>query len=549
MIISRIVLVFIIPLCCCQLLRARTVETDEASQIALNFYSLYINSSSSVQAITGVFSLPVEDDPLLYVFNFSDGWVMVPASDAACPVLSYSPDGHFDPDAENPGSESWIGSYLHQLEMIRSEQISGTEQVALLWKRLSQGLYCDYYEGNTVDPLIHTQWNQNCYFNSMCPADTAGPCDHVYTGCVATAMGQIMNYYHYPFHGNGSNSYYDYPYGTISADFASVSYDWTAMANVVIAENEAVAGLLFHCAVSVNTDFGFIGSGAFDPDARDALVSHFNYKSGAQYIERADYTDEEWKQILFAELDERRPVIYGAVGRLYGHTFICDGYQPGNFFHMNWGWGGIHNGYYLLDLLNPGGLNFNLYHDMIVQIEPIDIPLTEVPSGLQVTVSGNTASLQWNAVNTGTDKLLGYNISRDGMVINNIIHTSTVYNDVNLLPGWHTYHVSAVYYGAESVPSDAVAVEIQGSGTVEVLPADITTYRSPGSGNIMFNAPLSLIINTIKITDLLGAEVVRARNTGGKSRIEIPVGPLCRGVYLIMIETPYKRFIRKIILD
>jgi len=233
----------------------------------------------------------------------------------------------------------------------------------------------------SVEPLLSTTWSQGCYYNTMFPEEELGECGHLYTGCVATAMGQIMKYHNYPEHGTGSNGYNDPNYDSVYADFENTYYNWTEMEDHLEDENEAVAELLYNCAISINSQFYSYGTGAFDISVRYALTEYFFYKPEAEFLWRDNYPGN-WKALLRDELSNDRPVLYGAeTQNAEGHTIVCDGFQDTSFFHFNWGWNGSYNGYYYLDTLIVGDYNFNLHHDAVIGIEPDVSGINEPQSG------------------------------------------------------------------------------------------------------------------------------------------------------------------------
>jgi hypothetical protein len=253
-------------------------------------------------------------------------------------------------------------------------------------------------DGRSVNPLLGTTWNQSCFYNELCPSDPNAPygyCGHVPVGCVALAMAQVMKYWDYPVSGTGSHSYYASPYGWQSADFGNTTYEWDNMPGSLNNDNLSVATLIYHCAVSVNMQFGPNGSGAFTGDARNSLVNYFDYDAEAAFIYKSSYSDPVWESMLRDELDMGRPVIYRGQGT-GGHAWVCDGYAADNYFHMNWGWGGYANGYFYLSALNPAGNNFNSNQAAIMGIVPSDAVL-EPPTGLEAQVNGNDVFLSWSA--------------------------------------------------------------------------------------------------------------------------------------------------------
>ncbi len=210
--------------------------------------------------------------------------------------------------------------------------------------------------GRDVEPLLDCEWNQGSPYNKLCPEDPAGPGGHVWVGCVATAMAQIMYYWRYPETGTGSHCYTpgNMSYGQQCANFGATEYQWGGMINSVDSKNPIPnAELQYHCAVSMNMNFSPSGSGAYSFMVPNSLHSYFRYNS-AQYLDKSDYNTTSWINILKSEFDLGRPLYYSGFSNEGGHAFVCDGYQD-NDFHFNFGWSGNSNGYY--SLYDVGGFN------------------------------------------------------------------------------------------------------------------------------------------------------------------------------------------------
>lgn len=187
----------------------------------------------------------------------------------------------------------------------------------------------------------------------MCP--TIGG-KATYSGCVATAMAQLMYYHRWPETGTGSHSYAIADKGlSLSADFGSTTYRWDDMlpayetGKYTVSQAAAVATLMYHCGVSVDMNYGVEGSSASDQNLPGALMSYFGYDKGMTLEYRMFYTDEEWEDMVYGELDAGRPLYYsGATDRNEAHAFICDGYDGAGLYHFNWGWGGYCDGYFIM---------------------------------------------------------------------------------------------------------------------------------------------------------------------------------------------------------
>ncbi len=317
-----------------------------------------------------------ENRTVFYIFNYDPaGWVIVSADDSVYPIIAYNIRGYFDMDKITGNVEGFLN--LHAESIIRAQDNKPSrKETDLNWNNLLDGSFDSKADCKAVAPLLTTQWDQDSPWNNMCPEDSSGPGGHVYAGCVAVAMSQIMRYWQHPAQGTGYHSYYHYTYGNISADFGNTVYDWQNMP-----ESSATASsqkLLFHAGVSVNMNYGPDGSGASSESVSSAMAVYFGYSDTSQYLYRQGYSDTEWKNILKNQLDNGRPVYYRG-SETYGHAFVCDGYDSSDFFHFNWGWSGYYNGYYNIDNLNPGDYNFSYYQAAIKDLVPVETEHSNTP--------------------------------------------------------------------------------------------------------------------------------------------------------------------------
>jgi len=305
-------------------------------------------------------------DPLVYyyVFNTENGFIIVSGDDAVLPVLGYSTESTFRPGEQPSNFRKWLENYKKQITYVISNNIPPTEEIQNEWQSILNNNIATK-NAKAVNPLVTTTWSQSPYVNEQCPYDAdAGPENgyHCVTGCPATAMAQIMKYWNYPQQGAGYHSYEHPTYGTLFANFGGVTYDWASMPDQVNGTNEAVALLMYHCGVAVEMDYGPSSSGSYViidgyPETKTceyAYKTYFGYDaSSIRGLRRENYSDNDWKQLLKNDLDAGRPIQYAGFGQ-GGHTFVCDGYDSYDYFHMNWGWGGYADGFFLLDALNPG---------------------------------------------------------------------------------------------------------------------------------------------------------------------------------------------------
>ena len=224
-----------------------------------------------------------------------------------------------------------------------------------------------------VEPMLKTKWRQEKPFNDLCPRSCP-------SGCVATAMSQVMNYHKYPDCGNGSFSYSSRTRNfKCTYDFENSTFYWDSLKNTYPSSTlgyidgaEEIAQITYACGVSVGMDYDSDGSGAYMSDVPYALINFFGYNNNVSFCDRTCYDAVEWYEILCHELTEGRPVIYGGVdSKNGGHAFVIDGCNSQTRkFHINWGWGGEYDGDYELDALNPSIYRFSSYQDMIINVSP-----------------------------------------------------------------------------------------------------------------------------------------------------------------------------------
>ncbi|GEM_PF-3039922 len=314
--------------------------------------------------------------PLYYVYGEpGKNFVIVSADDALRPILAYSTETGFDP-AHLPASTSlWLQGYEQEIGAFLDAPGQASAPASGAWNALAKGSAAAPAAAAKLDPLIATKWGQGNFFNDQVPQKRP-------TGCVATAMAQIMKYWNYPAKGAGNYSYTHPDLGVLSADFSAATYAWQDMPNDVNGPNWAVANLMFQIGVSVEMDYTPTVSKAWIPNddaharsAQLAFTDNFSYKRSAYVAYRSNYDTPKWQALLSDELNAGRPVLYAGEGATGAHAFVCDGYDVNGLFHFNWGWTGQYNGYFALTAMNPGSdpgstAGFNSYHYVLVGIEP-----------------------------------------------------------------------------------------------------------------------------------------------------------------------------------
>jgi hypothetical protein len=307
---------------------------------------------------------------LFFIYNIREieGFVLVSADDRAFPVLGYSFENSYDiTDQNKPEAfKEWLESTGDQLQFIFESGLKSGNEIKAAWEYYGNNQFKSTKDLKDAGPLLTTKWNQGTYYNSLCPEGTGGQNGHMWVGCVAVAMGQVMKYWNYPDYGSGEHSYTCSPYGIQSANFAQTHYNWSAMPNSLSAENLPVATILYHCGVSVNMHYAPGGSGAYMSSAANALKKYFDYSFKTRILYRSSYSPAVWDSLMRDQIDKGQPVAYAGGS----HAFNIDGYQGTDYFHVNWGWGGSYNGYFYFSALNPGSSNFTSGQHAIVDIRP-----------------------------------------------------------------------------------------------------------------------------------------------------------------------------------
>jgi PKD repeat protein len=368
---------------------AERVSIQTAKQVAQNLLR-----ENSLDLYSNSIELQSTINNNIYIFNSSNatGFTIIAADTKVLPILGYSFNSNFDPENIPPALQELIDLYDRQIADTKTQNLLPTDYVTSQWEKYTSKNFTPDHSRDTVGPLITSIWNQLAYYNTLCPEDENGYDGHVPVGCVATAMAQIMDYYEYPSQGIGSHTYEADGYGTQTANFGVTTYNWDNIPDYLTDYNIDVQTLCYHCGVSVEMYYGPNGSGAASENVGYALNTYFDYATTMQYIYKDEHNEDEWKQILKDEIDNLRPIHYSGFSETSGHAFICDGYDGDNYFHFNWGWDGLFNGYYTLDNLNPRQSNYTISQSALIGIKPNTTPEANF-------VADNTTILPNSSVN------------------------------------------------------------------------------------------------------------------------------------------------------
>jgi len=417
-------LLFILLLITVTHLIAVPVNENAAVECAQNWY---LERTGQNEEASEIIEIIEQGLIVLYAVNLENGFVLLTADDRAMPVFGYSDEGLYDPDNLPPQLEDMLNWQKLEIYDGIISNATPAEEVVSAWERLRVEEFMPERNLRNVSPLLSTTWDQGAYFNELCPEDNDGPNGHVWAGCVATAMAQVMKFWSFPEMGTGSHSYYHSIYGTQSANFGATTYNWSSMPNSIYNYNTSVATLYYHLGVSVDMDYSVDGSGAYSSDALDALIGYFQYDSGAELLWKDDYPTTTWNTMLRGELDNGRPMYYRGQNTTSGHAFNIDGYQGTEYFHLNWGWSGSYNGYFYLDDLTPGSSNYGMEQAAILYLEPSFQPEITVtaPNGGESYAQDESININWDSQGIGNNVSI---MLYDGNTLDEMI-SSTTSND------------------------------------------------------------------------------------------------------------------------
>lgn len=449
---------FFLCLLCVFLAQAKTVSIENARIVADNFFTQYSGKINPVLSYS--FSVIYNELTVYYVFNYTNGgYVVVSADDAVIPVLAQSDEGTLDRDITNPATKFWFDSYSREIALIVESGANNTETLKQ-WSRIRNNEF-EFRESYDAGPLLTTTWDQGELYNYYCPADAGGPGGHVWAGCVATAMAQIMKYYDFPEKGFLSHTYDPPYYDTQMVNFGESTYNWSLMENSANSGSYIdIASLIYHSGVSVDMDYRLTGSGASYEAVKWALPTYFNYDPlNINVVFKADYTELEWKEMLKTELHSLRPVLYGGDSDNGGHAWVCDGWRWSNdMFHMNWGWSGNYDGWFWMGALNTAQGYYNTNNTAITGIKPgnpnLVVRITNlspnqlidrnstlaincsvlkgVPETLNLYVDGNLAYSAAQANVTFNLPLTDYTLGNHSLIVEAINATDTSYHKVTI---------------------------------------------------------------------------------------------------------------------
>jgi len=526
----------------------KTVDEATARMVGLNFLvakGVSVSGTSGlVVAYTAYGTVNGRSVASYYVFNVAGqpAFVMVSADDMIRPILAYSDESSFDITHISPATADWIDGYRNQITAAIANHVPAKSTTSIAWNELKEGAPSWKNARTTsVSPLLGSAilWDQGPYagsdpggfYNDSCPGTGA---NQALTGCVATAMAQVMKFWNWPTVGTGYCSYSCVTYSAVpfplSADFGNTVYGWDSMQTPKETTHDpALAQLMFHAGVSVAMQYDTPSNGSaantlereaypYTQCAEYALKTYFHYKRSLVGILRngvggvgADSIPEAtWIAMLQTELNAGRPLIYDGYGAGGGHCWVCDGYETSsNMFHFNWGWSNEFNvdGYYSVDVLDPYGVsspdNFNQDQGALFGIEPDSFPNT--PGNIKLLAHLNSLTstpmnyktpfaVSTKLVNTGTASFTGDFAMQVFDTANNFVGTLQTYSGETIAAGdsvAYTFGPSTMY---GMVPMDYYHIQAM------YRPTGTATWTPIANNGTYINYTTADVINDTDVT-------------------------------------------------
>ena len=348
-------------------LRADIISPRDAQALADRYFGGQTKSAVATLVWSGGVETKGPYAPAYYVFNGSEGgFVVIAGDDRARPILAWSDEDSFEVVGMPDQIRCWFDEYAEQIADMQGDASEADAETARLWEDLRSGVI---RRATTIVNLNTANWNQTAPYNRYCP--TIGG-KATYTGCVATAISELMYFYKYPAKGHGTLPDYSYTkdgvtYNQPGHELTAV-YDWDNMLHTyksgsyTDAQANAAAQLIFDVGVMVKATYGTASTGASTIDGARGLIKNFDYDSSATHYARAGHTESEWFQRIKESLDKSHPIAYTGYNPTTGggHSFLADGYDSDERVRFNWGWGGSNNGFYYLSALKPSSShNYN----------------------------------------------------------------------------------------------------------------------------------------------------------------------------------------------
>lgn len=462
------------------------------------------------------------EDAAAYVFvdngEARRGFVVVSASGLTAPVLGYSGTAQFDKDNLPPNFMEWMQGYAREIADIES----GARRVLPKIIRRADT------ERVAIEPMVMTRWNQSEPYNNRCPEINGR---RAVTGCMATAQAQVLNYCKYPQKLNGSISYTTTTARLkIDVSFDTIALDWDNMLNVYDktspeVSNQAVANLMYACGVASQMNYTPSASGASSPNSVRGMYNYFGFKDVGMLL--GDWMNiDELEDYVYAYLTNHGPLLYCGQGGSGGHAFVCDGYSKDGYFHFNWGWGGLSDGYFRLNALDPGSQGigggssgYNTYQQLLPGLhKPGDrkdfVPVCAADMGARIseewnTVLGDTVMFEpadedggfWNFSADTLSVTFGARITRNATGESTYVACYGIKNyPLTFLRGWSgypiiipeqmeegTYTIVPAYKNADGDWRDFYQDQNYQTSTLATVAGDSIKFEKPKPADILIS--------------------------------------------------------------
>ncbi len=582
---------------CLQAQQNQQVTRDEAVNAALT--RLTGSNVIKDRNLRGIVLTEKNDNAgntVLYEITTDSVSLLLSGSKACYPILAKykTPNrpllDHYDDLPDN--LRSFLDDYIWQISFCFSNDTIGLYHQGV-WDSLINGINLVQRNSNSIGPLMSTRWAQKGCNNGSCVGyeysmPQGNTCDHCVAGCVAVAMGQVMNYWKYP----------------VSTKW-DLKFDWCNMSDILdcaspafVQNRNAISHLLYDCGVNVSMIYGCFGSGAYFDSVRGALVNRYGYSSDAEYKVRSGMNDNQWMDLLRQEIDAGRPVLYNACEGSC-HAFVCDGYGNDNFFNFNWGSRGEGDGSYLIDCLNPyfnrDTHYFTYSHTILIKVHPeSDISLcdrdvylddyyglhqNEIASGahqpwemLPVTVTNLTSASSdspssWRTIPTGEESTYRAQESitlKDGFTVESgaefaaIITPCDNCGNREYVVRMHnspmdnaSEHVEQRMqdYSEESFLVEESSMSFLPSGNCEEV-TGIRVHPNPAHGTVAVTlavgAPQDAVL---RVLDASGHEVLSQPVTPESKSLSLDLSALSAGTYFVVLITTQGTTTQKLILE
>lgn len=327
------------------------------------------------------------DRAVYFIFNSSNGYVIVSGDDRAEEILGYG-DAPLNINNIPCNMKAWLSNYKEQIEYLQAHEGLQVETPSMMAPaRIA-----------SVAPLLTALWDQEAPYWNQCIING----NQCLTGCPATSAAMVFYYWKYPdfetpevpgYRCELSTSYWGGASYVNVAALPPVTFDWDNMkdsysGNYTTAQGTAVATLMRYIGQAEHMAYGTSAAGGsgVDADSVSLIADAFKFfgydEETVQVVKKTSaysggttlYTDAEWAELIQTELAEDRPIVFCAIaGGMFGggHAFNVDGYDATtNKYHINFGWSGSSNNYYALNAFNGSGSTFNQYQQMVIGVQP-----------------------------------------------------------------------------------------------------------------------------------------------------------------------------------